>query len=185
MLLPASASLAPANLLVVTYSSVALRDNDNLEVDVGTLDINRLNMAQLSPADFARLVKDMREAELAELMAGDQRGQVLDEIFGRMQEQLLPEKGPRRRSVVHWHVTGRPDGGYDAYELVMADGTCAVTAPPKEAPRLTITLDAVEFLQLVSGNASSTMMFFSGRLSLDGDLALGAGLIGMFDIPKP
>lgn len=152
---------------------------------MGTLDINQLNMAQLSPADFARLVKDTPKSDLAELMAGDLRGQVLDEIFGRMQKQFLPEKGPRSRAVVHWHIAGRPDGGSDAYELVIAGGACAVSAPPKEEPRLTITVDAVEFLKLVSGNASSTTMFFTRRLRLDGDLGLGAGLIAMFDIPRP
>lgn len=149
------------------------------------IDVNELDFAQLSPAEFARLVKETSRTELTELMSGELRCRVLDEIFARMRQQFLPEKAGSRRAVVHWNVTGRSDGGRDTYELVIADGACTVNQPPQEEPRVTVTLDGVEFLRLVSGNASSTTMFFTKKLTLDGDLGLGAGLTNMFDIPKP
>ncbi|MPZ21929.1 MAG: acyl-CoA synthase [Luteitalea sp.] len=149
------------------------------------LDVSQLDFARLSPGDFARLVKETPKTELTEAMSGELRGRVLDEIFTRMTEQFLPEKAGSKRAVVHWRITGRPDGDQDEYELVIADATCTVNTPPQHEPRVTITLDAVEFLRLVSGNASSTTMFFTRKLTLNGDLGLGSGLISMFDIPKP
>src|SRR5690606_30399732 len=140
------------------------------------IDMSELDFAQLSPPEFARLVKNASKAELAEVMSGDLRERALDEIFARMQQQFRPEKAGKRRAVVHWHVTGRPDGGQDEYELVIDEGTCTLNKPPREDPRVTVTLDGVEFLKLVSGNASSTTMFFTKKLTLEGDLGLGAGL---------
>lgn len=149
------------------------------------LDIARLDLASLTPQDFAGLVKQTSKQQLAHVLAGEHRGRVLDEIFGRMREQFLPEKAGSRPAVVHWRISGRPDGGYDEYELVIADGACTVNSPPQQEPRVTIALEAVEFLRLVSGNSSATTMFLTRKLTLDGDLGLGAGLTGMFDIPQP
>lgn len=148
------------------------------------LDVSQLDFAELSPHEFARLVKQASRADLEDVMSGELRGRVLDEIFTRMTTQFLPEKAGDKRAVVHWRITGRPDGGHDEYELVIADGTCAVSQPPSRQPRVTVTLDAVEFLKLVSGNAASTTLFFTKKLSLEGDLGFGAGLTNLFDIPK-
>lgn len=151
---------------------------------MATIDVERIDMRALSPEDFARLVKDASRSDLVELMSGDHRTRVLDAIFARMSERFRPDKAPSRPSAVHWHVKGRPDGGDDHYELMIEDATCTVTTPPEHEPRVTVTLDGVDFLKLVSGNASATTMFFTRKLILQGDLGLGAGLTDMFDIPK-
>jgi putative sterol carrier protein len=152
---------------------------------MGDLDIGQLDLTSLTPQDFARLVKQTPNRQIAEIAAGEHRRRILDEVFARMRDQFLPEKAGSRRAAVHWRITGRPDGGYDEYELVIADGTCTVNSPPEQEPRVTITLDAVEFLRLVSGNAQATTMFLTRKLTLDGDLGLGAGLTAMFAIPQP
>jgi putative sterol carrier protein len=151
---------------------------------VGTIDVDQLDMRALSPEDFARLVKDASKADLADVMSGGHRTQVLDAVFARMSERFRPDKAPSRPSAVHWQIEGRPDGGVDEYELMIEDGACAVASPPRHEPRVTVTLDGVDFLKLVSGNASATTMFFTRRIKLQGDLGLGAGLTDMFDIPK-
>ncbi|MCC5698778.1 SCP2 sterol-binding domain-containing protein [Klebsiella pneumoniae] len=42
----------------------------------------------------------------------------------------------------------------------------------------------VEFIKLVSGNASAPMMFMTGKLKLAGDVGFAAGLTKLFQIPK-
>ncbi|MBO0829923.1 MAG: SCP2 sterol-binding domain-containing protein [Streptosporangiales bacterium] len=151
---------------------------------MATIDVDQLDMRALSPEDFARLVKDASKADLAEVMAGEHRTRVLDAVFARMSERFRPDRAPSRPSAVHWHLKGRPDGADDHYELMIEDGTCTVSAPPEHEPRVTVTVEGVDFLKLVSGNASATTLFFTRRLILQGDLGLGAGLTDMFDIPK-
>lgn len=152
---------------------------------MATIDVDQLDVRALSPEDFARLVKDASKSDLAEVMSDEHRTQVLDAIFARMSERFRPEKAPARPSAVHWQVKGRSDGGVDEYELMIEDGACTVGSPPQHEPRVTVALDGVDFLKLVSGNASATTMFFTRKLTLQGDLGLGAGLTDMFDIPKP
>jgi putative sterol carrier protein len=47
-----------------------------------------------------------------------------------------------------------------------------------------VTLAPVEFLKLVTGNASAPLLFMSGKLKVAGDLGFAAGLTSLFNIPK-
>jgi putative sterol carrier protein len=86
--------------------------------------------------------------------------------------------------VIHWSVTGRPDGGADTYEIVIADGVCTLSPAPQAEPKLSVTTGGVDFLQLISGNANPMMMFMTGKLKAKGDLGLAANLANLFDLPK-
>jgi putative sterol carrier protein len=86
--------------------------------------------------------------------------------------------------VIHWIVTGGPNGS-DTYEVRIADGTCETTAEPgTEAPSLAITVAPVDFVKVVSGNGNPVMMFMTGRLKAKGDLALAANIQHIFAVPK-
>jgi putative sterol carrier protein len=51
-------------------------------------------------------------------------------------------------------------------------------------PKLSLTLGAVDFLKVVSGNGNPVMMFMTGKLKAKGDLGLAANIANLFDIPK-
>lgn len=112
------------------------------------------------------------------------RRPVLDEIFGRMAGQFRPENAPRRDSAIHWRITGGPGGEPDVYETWIADGRCTTNSAPEHEPRVTLTLSGDQFLVLVSGNSSPTMMFMTGKVKLEGDIGFAAALARIFDIPK-
>lgn len=147
-----------------------------------TLDLSTVDFAAMTPEEFARLVKQTPTRELAEAMAGPHRRAVLDEVFGRMSSRLRADRAGSLSAVIRWTITGDP--GPDEYEQTIDNGSCTVGAPTEATPRLTITTDPVSFLKLVSGNASGPALFMTRKLKLAGDLALGAGLTGYFDIPK-
>lgn len=149
------------------------------------MDLAALDFAAMTPDEFASLVKQTPRRELDEAMAGPMRRAVLDEVFARMASRLRAERAASLDAVIHWHLTGAPGGGEDTYQQHISGGSCTV-GPIAEGttPRLTITTDAVSFLKLVSGNASGPALFMTRKLKLAGDLGLGAGLTGYFDIPK-
>jgi putative sterol carrier protein len=148
------------------------------------MDLAALDLAAMTPEEFASLVKRTPRRELDEAMSGPLRRAVLDEVFARMASRLRPDRAATLDAVVHWHITGAP-GGDDAYQQRISGGTCTVGPIAEEVtPRLSITTDAVSFLKLASGNASGPALFMTRKLKLAGDLALGAGLTGYFDIPK-
>src|SRR5689334_14266365 len=90
-------------------------------------DFDLAHVASLDSAAFAQLVKSASDAQLAELMSGDARPKVLNEIFRRMPSLFRPERAGNTNTVIHWNITGAPDGGEDTYELVIADGACTLS----------------------------------------------------------
>jgi putative sterol carrier protein len=147
-------------------------------------DFDLSDFASVDPKRFAQIVKSTPDAQLAEVMQGELRGKILDEVFGRMPSTFRPDRAGNTNAVIHWTITGRPDGGSDTYEVVIADGACTVSDSAQREPRLTITLGPVDFLKVVSGNANPVMMFMTGKLKAKGDLGLAANIANLFDMPK-
>ena len=138
----------------------------------------------IDPKQFAQLVKNTPDSELAEIMKGDQRTKILDSIFARFPELFRPDRAGSTNAIIHWTITDRPDGGADTYELVIANGTCVLSPSPDQDPKLAITVGPVDFLKVVSGNGNPMMMFMTGKLKAKGDLGLAANIAQLFDIPK-
>ncbi len=147
-------------------------------------DIDPADFSSADPANFASMVKSASKEQLEAVLAGDGRGKILDEIFGRFPAQFRADRAGSTNAVIHWNITGRPDGGTDTYELVIADGTCTLSPSPEAEPKLAVTIGGVDFLQLISGSANPMMMFMTGKLKAKGDLGLAANLANLFDLPK-
>ena len=143
-----------------------------------------MEVPQVDPAQFARSVADTSDENLAEGMRSEYRGVVLEGIFQGMVEHFEPAKAQDVDAVIHWRIGGRADGGHDTYELAIKDGVCSYSKEPKLDPRLTFTVDGVDFLKLVTGNASGPRMFMFGKLKIEGDLLFAARVQGLFRIPE-
>jgi putative sterol carrier protein len=143
-----------------------------------------MEVPQVDPAQFARSVADTSDENLAEGMRSEYRGVVLEGIFQGMVDHFEPAKAQDVDAVIHWKIGGRADGGHDTYELVIKDGVCSYSKEPKLDPRLTFTVDGVDFLRLVTGNASGPRMFMFGKLKIEGDLLFAARVQGLFRIPE-
>jgi hypothetical protein len=142
------------------------------------------DFADVDPKEFAQLVKTTPEAQLAEVMASDKRGKILDAIFARFPALFRADRAGSTNAIIHWIITGRPDGGADTYELVIADGTCVLSPTAEQEPKLAVTVGPVDFLKVVTGVGNPMMMFMTGKLKAKGDLGLAANIANLFDIPK-
>lgn len=141
--------------------------------------------ATMDPRDFARVVKKTSNDELRQIMQDERRTVILRRIFGDMPGVFRADRAGPLDAVIHWHVGDRPGGGVDSYELVIADGTCVLSAAPEREPRLSLTLGAVDFIRLVTGNANPMMLFMRGRMKAKGDLGLATRFPNLFEIPRP
>jgi putative sterol carrier protein len=147
-------------------------------------DFDAADFASVDPKQFAQLVKNTPDAKIKEVFQSDQRGKILDEIFGRMPTLFRADRAGSTNAVIHWNVGDRPDGGADTYELVIADGACTLSPTPQHDPKLSLSLGAVEFVKVVTGTGNPVMMFMTGKLKAKGDLGLAANIANLFDIPK-
>src|ERR1700755_805372 len=114
-------------------------------------DFDPTPFAAVGPKEFAQLVKSTPDAKIAEIMQSDARGKVLDQVFERMPTLFRADRAGSPTAVIHWTVTGRPDGGSDTYEVVIEDGACTVNNTAERDPRLSLTMGPVDFLKIVSG----------------------------------
>ncbi|TQS44910.1 SCP2 sterol-binding domain-containing protein [Cryptosporangium phraense] len=140
------------------------------------------NLDDVDPAAFARLIGRARRDQLDAVMKSPLRTAVLDQILRRFAEHYRAGQ-PRARKVIHWKVTGGPDGSTDEFELVLHGDRCDVNASPEHEADTTIILGGPEFLLLTSGNGKPTTMFMTGKLKVRGDLGLAAVLAKIFEIP--
>jgi putative sterol carrier protein len=147
-------------------------------------DFDPATFTSVDPQQFAQLVKSTPDDKLAEVMQSDLRNTVLGAVFGRMPSLFRADRAGSTNTVIHWTITGRPDGGSDTYEIVIEEATCTVSETPQRDPKLTLTMGPVEFLKIVSGGANPVMMFMTGKLKAKGDLGLAANIANLFDIPK-
>jgi putative sterol carrier protein len=135
-------------------------------------------------SQLAAMVGQVPDEQLAEGMANPEgRRMILDEIFRRMSEHAEPNQIEGVDAVVHFEVTGAPDGGSDVYEAVIRDGKVEVSDEPKEQPRVKMTTAPVPFLKLVTGHQSGPVLFMTGKLKLEGDVMFASRMTGFFRIP--
>lgn len=141
------------------------------------------DLTSVSAEDFAALVANASDEQLAEAMSGAQREIALREIFSRMAEHLDPAKAKGHDAVVHFQILGRPDGGHDDFELVLRDGKCEVSETPSEEARVTLKVDPVAFLKLITNQKSGPELFMTGKLKIEGDLMFAPQIASLFQIP--
>jgi putative sterol carrier protein len=156
-----------------------MSDNGAEAIDA-TSGAESIDTSAVDPEEFARTIGKTPDDQLREAMQGPMRDQIIGEIFKRMEEHY---RGGGQAAVIHWAITGRADGSEDLWEAVVTDGSCSTRPNPTSEPRVTLRMDGVNFLKLVSGNASGPMMFMSGKLKIEGDLMFSAQIQSMFTIP--
>ena len=133
---------------------------------------------------YAALVADASDEDLERGVA-ENRDLLLSEVFRRMSERFKADKAGDLDAVVEWRIGGRPDGGHDRWQLAIRDGTCTLTPDGDADPTVTLSVGPVDFLKLVTGNASGPMLFTFGKLKVRGDLLLAARIQSFFEVPRP
>jgi hypothetical protein len=145
-------------------------------------------MAAEAPAHlaegFGRVVRDASPERLEQVMRSPARKPLLDGIFWGMPKQLDTDAAVGVKTAIRWDITSRPDGQVDTYLLELDKGRARTSkGTDGEPPRLTITMDAVEFLRLVSGNLDPMQAYFKGRIQLAGDIMVAAKMAQLFRMP--
>lgn len=101
-------------------------------------------------------------------------------LMDLMPKAFLPEKAAGVEAVVQYHLTG--DQGGD-WVITIRDGACTVAQGTAEAPSLTLTAAAGDYIQIIAGKLNAMAAFAEGRIKLKGDLALAMKLMNFFKLP--
>ena len=81
---------------------------------------------------------------------------VVKMIFAGMAGSFQPDKAARVSAVIQYDITGEGGGQWNA---VIADGTCAVNEGVHDAPNMTLTMDAQDWIDMITGKLDGQQAF--------------------------
>lgn len=93
------------------------------------------------------------------------------------EKAFMPEKAVGVNAVVQYHLT--VEGGGD-WVITIQDGKCSVKEGVIEKPTVTLTAEANDFRDVLTGKANGMQYFMQGKLKLAGDLNLAMKLTSFF-----
>ena len=101
------------------------------------------------------------------------------ELVKNHEKAFKPEVAEGVEAVIQYHLTG--DEGGD-WIINIKDGKCTVDDGTAANPTMTLTADAQDFKDVLTGKADGMQYFMQGKLKLAGDLNLAMKLTSFFKI---
>lgn len=134
---------------------------------------------------LAELIGAIPDRHLELLMRTPARRVVIESIFLLMPRYLDRTRVAGLDMAIRWELNAAQEGAEpEVYDLVIAERRCRVTRGASPAhPLVTIGIEPVELLRLAVGRSNPMQAYFSGRLSLRGDIMQAARLTSLFRIP--
>ena len=142
-----------------------------------------MDITEVTPEEFATLVAQATEEQIAEVIHAVGTKKVLDRVFQGMEDRFLPEKADGVDAVVQFTITD--EGTEFPYTIEISNGSCKVSEGAATDPKVTITTDVVSFANMIAGQAEGTQLFMTGKLRAAGDLMFATRMMTFFDRPKP
>lgn len=104
---------------------------------------------------------------------------IVKAIFDGMAGSFQPDKAAGVSAVIQYDITGEGGG---TWHVVIADGTCEVNEGGHDAPKMTLTMDAQDWIDMIGGSLDGQQAFMTGKLKIKGDMSL-AMKMGQFFAP--
>ena len=104
----------------------------------------------------------------------------IEKLMGLMPKAFQADKAQGVDAVIQYHLTG--DQGGD-WVITIRNGACTVEKGATENPKLTLTAEGKDYLDVITGKVNAMSSFSAGKLKLKGDLGLAMKLMNYFKLP--
>lgn len=141
-----------------------------------------VNPQEISPEQFAQLVKGASDDEITTVVRQAGTAEVLDRIFEGMQDRFIPDKARDVDADIVFQITD--EGDTHPYLVAVHDAACKAGRGTVDDPKVTLTAGLVDFIKLVTGQAQGPQLFMAGKLKVSGDLMFSTRIMTFFDQPK-
>ena len=143
---------------------------------------NQVDPQQVTPEEFAQLVKGSSDDEILATVHQAGTADVLDRIFEGMEQRFVPAKASDVDDDILFEITD--DGDTHSYVVAIHDGSCKTERGSVDSPKVKLTSGLVPFIKLVTGEAQGPQLFMAGKLKVSGDLMFSTRIMSFFDQPK-
>ena len=103
----------------------------------------------------------------------------LETLMSRMPKAFIPEKAEGVEAVIQYKLTG--DEGGD-WIITIGEGKCTVEPGIADSPTMTLSADAQDYKDVVTGKENAMQALMQGKLKLAGDLNLAMKLTSYFKL---
>ena len=101
----------------------------------------------------------------------------VEQLVRNHEKAFKPEAAEGVDAIIQYHLLG--DGGGD-WIVNIHEGKCTVAEGNAENPRMTLTAEAQDFSDVLTGKANGMQYFMMGKLRLAGDLNMAMKLTSFF-----
>ena len=140
-----------------------------------------IDLATASPSEIYEAVKAMDSDEFDGLMEEPKsRDLITRALVGHMAGLFRPEKAGDLEAVIHVKLWDKPGGGYDHFEMRIANGTCVISDEPGDDAQMTLKIRPKDLRAMLAGETGPRRLAMRRKLTVLGDLKLGARLPDLF-----
>ena len=129
--------------------------------------------------ELAATLEGRSDEEITQGVLAQDTDAVLGQIFAGMAEAFLPAKAGSQSAVIQYDIN--VGGTVHSYQLKIAGGKCELVKGAAGPARVTLTLQAPDFLRLVTGTLNGMQAFMTGKLKLTGDMMFAQVMQGWFE----
>jgi putative sterol carrier protein len=103
----------------------------------------------------------------------------VNEVFEKMPQVFNAGAAAGLNVIFQFHITGAEGGDWN---VVIKDGTCAVSKGVHENPSVTLTMSDADWLAMCNGTLNGMMAFMTGRLKATGDIMVAQRIQSLFPL---
>jgi len=129
--------------------------------------------------ELAATLEGRSDEEITQGVVAQGADTVLGQIFAGMVEAFLPQKAGSQSAVIQYDIN--VGGTVHTYQLKIAGGKCELVKGAAGPARVTLALQAPDFLRLVTGTLNGMQAFMTGKLKLTGDMMFAQVMQGWFE----
>ena len=143
--------------------------------------MSSIDLTTASPSEIYEAVKEMDSDEFDGLMEDpESRDLITRALVGHMAGLFRPEKAGDLEALIHIKLWDRPGGGYDHFEMRIANGTCEISDEPGNDAQMTLKIRPKDLRAMLAGETGPRRLAMRRKLTVLGDLKLGARLPDLF-----
>jgi putative sterol carrier protein len=140
-----------------------------------------IDLTTASPAEIYEAVKEMDSGEFDGLMEDPESRELITRaLVGHMAGLFRPEKAGDIEAVIQIKLWDKPGGGYDHFEMCIENGTCQISDEPGDDAQMTLKIRPKDLRAMLAGETGPRRLAMRRKLTVLGDLKLGARLPDLF-----
>jgi putative sterol carrier protein len=99
------------------------------------------------------------------------------DLMERMPKAFRPEAAQGVDTILQYNLSGEEGGNW---YVIIKDGQCVVHPGVHESPKMTLSANAKDYKDVITGKTNAMQAFMTGKIKLAGDMAMAMKLPNFF-----